>query len=210
MCAFTGDQSICTTQDSATVWVTVGPTWQTQCLLLHCRVCIYSLIDNWQVQLVHTGRNLPTWGFGHVIASSGDLFNCIIDDVSTLLWQRNHMLSTICCCLLCCHDVTVGSWQWGHDCLGVIHYCHLVEVGRSFVGGSRGWTSKLRSRSVSIINSLIERKQGCGPDVYIPAFIDQTTMISMQIYWNNTVNTIKHTLLRYEDYIQTHPHSTSD
>ncbi len=61
----------------------------------------------------------PTWGFGHVIASSGDLFNCIIDDVSMLLWQRNHVLTTICCCLLCSHMMyqltvdRVGIIAWG-------------------------------------------------------------------------------------------------
>ncbi len=63
------------------------------------------------------------------------------------------------------YDVTVDSWQWRHNCLGVVHYYHLVEVGRSSVGGSRGWTSKLQSGSMSVINSLMERKWRCGPFV---------------------------------------------
>ncbi len=40
-----------------------------------------------------------------------------------------------------------------------------MEVGRSSVGGSRGWTSKLQSGSMSIINSLMEIKRGCGPEL---------------------------------------------
>ncbi len=69
------------------------------------------------------------------------------------------------------YDVIVDSE--GMIALGVVHYCHLVEVGsssvggsrhlvevgRSSVGGSRGWTSKLQSGSMSIINSLMERKR---------------------------------------------------
>ncbi len=82
--------------------------------------------------------------------------------VNVIMTKEPYVVNNLLLFTVLSYDVTVDSWQSRHDCLGAVPYCHLEEVGRSSVGGSKGWTSTLQSGSMSIINSLMERKRGCG------------------------------------------------
>ncbi len=117
---------------------------------------ILHLIWYWQVQLAYTIQDFLTWGFGHV-RGLVQLYRW--RHVNVVMTKEPYVVNNLLLFTVLSYDVTVDSWQWRHGCLGVVHCCHLVEVGRSSVGGSRGWTSKLQSGSMSIINSLIEKKR---------------------------------------------------